>query len=158
MPQTIGKRTILSGFTGAVFIAAGLSVNFEGEKLRQYFDPPHVATICFGHATGVYVGQVATHEQCMGYLKGDLAIAEKAVLRLVKVPLTDERRAALIDFVFNTGEGTLAKSTLLKKLNAGDTVGACQELKRFVYSGGQKLPGLVKRREAEYQLCVEGLE
>ncbi|HCD1077247.1 TPA: glycoside hydrolase family protein, partial [Proteus mirabilis] len=46
-----------------------------------------------------------------------------------------------------------ARSTLLKKLNAGDGAGACEEIKRWVYAGGKVWRGLVSRREVESALC-----
>ena len=64
----------------------------------------------------------------------------------------------MIDFIYNAGEGNFANSTMLKKLNSGDVAGACNELKRWVYSGGQKLAGLVARREAERDLCLRGVK
>ncbi|WP_405045477.1 glycoside hydrolase family protein [Pseudomonas aeruginosa] len=51
----------------------------------------------------------------------------------------------------------MARSTLLRKLNAGDVRGACAELSRWVYAGGKKLGGLVRRRAAERELCEIGL-
>ena len=66
-------------------------------------------------------------------------------------------RAALGSFVYNVGAGNFQSSTLLRKAKAGDLVGACNELPRWVYAKGQKLNGLVRRREAERQLCLEGL-
>ncbi|TFU20914.1 lysozyme, partial [Proteus mirabilis] len=56
-------------------------------------------------------------------------------------------------FAFNVGTTTFARSTLLKKLNAGDRAGACEEIKRWVYAGGKVWRGLVSRREAESVLC-----
>ena len=42
----------------------------------------------------------------------------------------------------------------MKKLNAGDYPGACEELKRWVYVDGRVVQGLVNRREAEYRRCI----
>ena len=60
----------------------------------------------------------------------------------------------MIDFTYNVGIGNVASSTLLKKLNMGNIQGACQELTRWVYAQKRKLAGLVKRRDAAYQVCV----
>ncbi|EEG86161.1 hypothetical protein PROPEN_01994 [Proteus penneri ATCC 35198] len=51
------------------------------------------------------------------------------------------------------GTTAFARSTLLKKLNAGDQYGACEEMKRWIYAGGKVWRGLVSRREAESALC-----
>ncbi|EKN6093795.1 TPA: glycoside hydrolase family protein, partial [Yersinia enterocolitica] len=45
-------------------------------------------------------------------------------------------------------------STLLKKLNNNDLIGACNELQRWVYAGGKRWKGLVSRREIERELCL----
>jgi lysozyme len=72
-------------------------------------------------------------------------------------PQPDTRIAALTSFAYNVGIDNFRKSTLLRKLNAGDIVGACNELPRWNKAKGQVLPGLVKRREAERQLCLKGI-
>ncbi|MDP2640772.1 MAG: glycoside hydrolase family protein, partial [Betaproteobacteria bacterium] len=46
----------------------------------------------------------------------------------------------------------LAKSTLLKKLNAGDYSGAAAEFPKWNKAGGKVLKGLVARRAAEAEL------
>ena len=52
----------------------------------------------------------------------------------------------------------LSKSTLLKKLNNGDRVGACNQLLRWDKAGGKKLRGLTLRRQSENKLCLEGVQ
>ena len=67
--------------------------------------------------------------------------------------LTPEARlAAIVDFTFNLGAGRLQTSTLRRRVNQRDWVGAASELRRWVYGGGRVLPGLVARREAECRL------
>jgi len=88
----------------------------------------------------------------------DLAIADRALRRLITVPLNDWQRAALIDFTYNLGAGNLAESTMRRKFNAGDYAGGCAELGRWVKGrvGGVlvTLPGLVTRREADTWVCL----
>ena len=74
--------------------------------------------------------------------------------RSARVPMPDTRRAALASFVYNVGPGAYQRSTLLRRLNGGDTVGGCNELLRWNRAGGQVLPGLTARREAERELCL----
>lgn len=147
------------GFSGALAAAVILAASFEGLHHTTYLDPPGIPTICYGHAAkDVHLGQKANDEECIRFLKEDLLHANAIIDRYVKVSLTQERRAALLDFIFNIGEGNFARSTLLKKLNSGDNEGACGELKRWTKSGGIILHGLEKRREAEYNLCIEGIK
>ena len=64
----------------------------------------------------------------------------------------DDRLAAITDFVFNLGPVRLRASTLKRRVNARDWEGAKVELRKWVFGGGRKLPGLVIRREAEAAL------
>jgi lysozyme len=149
------NRMQVAGLIGAAAMAASMLITpFEGLHTISYKDPPGISTICYGHVSGV---KFANDHQCLVYLGQDTRYAEKAVNRLVTVKISDKTKAALIDFTYNAGAGTLAKSTLLKKLNAGDIKGACDQLPRFVYAGGKKLNGLIKRREAERELCLSGI-
>jgi hypothetical protein len=68
------------------------------------------------------------------------------------VPLTQNEYDALVSFTYNAGGGNLAKSTLLRKLNAGDYDGAAAEFDKWVSSKGQRLNGLIRRRNAEEAL------
>ena len=143
---------------------AGLALvrEFEMLRLNAYKCPAGVWTIGYGHTGDVYPGQRITAEQAETLLRGDLAKAGRDVERLVHVPLTANQFAALASFVFNTGPGSFAKSTLRKKLNAGLYDAVPSELARWVKATdpktGQKrpLPGLVRRRAAEAALWQSG--
>lgn len=134
-----------------------LVAQHEGTVLRTYRDPIGIVTACTGH-TGpeLKMGQTFTREQCEDMLYKDLAKHADA-LGCVRQPLTDGQRAAFLSFAFNVGEGAFCGSTLVRKANAGDMAGACAELSRWAYAGGKQLPGLIKRRAAERQLCETGL-
>ena len=73
-------------------------------------------------------------------------------------PLTQGELDAYTSFAYNVGLGAFQTSTLLRKLKAGDRVGACNELRRWVYAKGRVLPGLVARRAAEEKMCLSGLK
>lgn len=136
-------------------MAASFISYFEGRNLVAYLDPVGIPTICEGVTRGVRLGQVATEQECDVRLSEEVRRAAAAVDRNVRVRLTPTGYAAWVSFVYNVGERNFAKSTALEKLNAGDTVGACNEMPRWVYAGGRKLKGLVKRRQAEFELCVQ---
>ena len=78
-----------------------------------------------------------------------MRIAERAVLRLISVPLTDGQFDALVSFTFNLGAGALQRSTLRRKVNRGEHKGIPSELMKWVLAGGKRLPGLVRRRQEE---------
>jgi lysozyme len=88
-------------------------------------------------------------EQAKVLLRQDVETAERAVLRLITVPLTDGQFDALVSFTFNLGTGALQRSTLRWKVNRREHAAVPVELKKWVWAGGKKLEGLVKRRYAE---------
>ena len=128
--------------------------SFEGLRLEAYLDSVAVPTIGYGHTRGVKLGQTITQEQADALLEEDIHEFELAIQRLVHVNLTQNQFDALVSFTFNLGIGSLKQSTLLKKLNAGDITGAANEFNRWVYAGGKKLTGLVKRRSAERLMFI----
>lgn len=153
----ISKRLVAASFTATLCVASAVVTNFEGLSYKTYLDPVGRPTNCNGHTATAVMGQVKTASECQLLLNADLTVAINAVDSLVKVPLPVERRAALVSFVYNVGQGKLAGSTLLRKLNDGDVAGACEEFDRWVYAGGVKLNGLVARRAEERSLCEVGL-
>lgn len=134
--------------TGVIAAAIGLVAAWEGRSLIAYADPVGIPTICEGYTQGVRLGDVATPAQCDALTEQEVRKALTVVDRSVSYPLPDPVRVALSSFVYNVGAGAYAKSTLLRKLKAGDIAGACQELDRWVYAGGRKLRGLERRRQA----------
>lgn len=125
---------------------------FEGLRLSAYKDSAGVWTIGYGHTSGVKPGQRISQAQAEQFLRSDVKWAEQAVRDNVKVPISQNQFDALTSFTFNLGAGALKSSTLLKKLNAGDTAGAQAEFGKWVHAGGQRLEGLVRRRAEEAAL------
>ena len=129
---------------------------FEGCRLDAYRCPAGIPTIGYG-ATGpdIRMGMVWTQEQADERLAEDLARFAAGVERLVQVDLTDNQFAALVSFAYNVGLGALRDSTLLRKLNAGDYLGAADQLPRWARAGGRIMPGLSRRRLAERALFLD---
>lgn len=128
----------------------------EGVRTTAYLDAVGVPTICYGSTAGVRLGQTATHLECEQRLVADLTYAGKGVAQGVRVRITQGQYDALVSFVYNVGETKFYKSTLLRKLNAGDCRGAGAEFDRWVYAGDKKLRGLIKRRAEERAKFDEG--
>ena len=77
---------------------------------------------------------------------------ECSVERLVPVELNQQQFDALVCFNFNLGAGALQLSTLRRKVLRGDFEGSADKFPRWIYEGGRKLRGLVRRRVAERAL------
>lgn len=135
---------------------------FEGLYLDAYICPAGKNTIGYGTVmyrdTGevVRLGDTITEEEADKLLKLDIKDKyEKYIREYVKVDITQNQYDALVSFVYNVGGGAFSESTLLKKLNKGDYEGASEEFERWVYGGGVRLKGLVRRRKAEKELFLE---
>jgi lysozyme len=126
-----------------------LTQDFEKCRLVAYQDSKGVWTIGWGHTAGVKRGDVCTQAQADAWLLADVQDAVYAVNHYVAIKLRQNEFDALVDFVFNVGAGNFANSTLLRKLNRGDLVGAANEFERWDMSGGVHLSGLLRRRKAE---------
>lgn len=156
--MTLKHRLIVGSAVGALSIATAVVSYYEGYRPDAYRDPVGIPTICYGHTATATIGQALTREECKTLLAGDLGMALAAIDKHATPKLTPQTRAALASFAYNVGETRFARSTLLRKLNTGDLRGACRELSRWVYAGGRKLAGLVKRRATEQALCLAGLD
>jgi lysozyme len=99
-----------------------------------------------------YKTQQPPHEEGVELLRIDAQIAEAAVVRLIRVPLTDGQFDALVSFTFNLGAGALQRSTLRRRANRGEHEAAAGEFKKWIWAAGKRLPGLVTRRRAESAL------
>lgn len=153
-------KHLITGGAGAVAIAAAMLGGHDGLEGRRYIpyrDVAGVLTICDGH-TGkdIIPGKRYTDAECDALLDKDLKRVKAQVDPLIKVSIPESERAAFYSFAYNVGTGAFARSTLLKKLNAGDHAGACNELKRWTYAGGKQWKGLMTRREIEREVCLWG--
>lgn len=141
---------------------AALIKTFEGFRNSAYLDTSGLPVIGYGqtrvNGKTVTMGQSITQAQADLALEQELAQIQKLVLSHVKVDLNPYQLGALTSLVYNTGTVVIKDSTLIKKLNAGDYLGAAQEFVRWnkAYSGGKLVvfPGLTKRRIAEQKLFL----
>ncbi|PHM70333.1 lysozyme [Xenorhabdus sp. KJ12.1] len=130
---------------------------FEGLKLKAYPDPATGGipwTIGYGHTKGVKKGDVITEQQAEVFLHDDLQPIYVTLRQLVRVPLNQGQFDALCSFIFNCGNGNFSGSTLLRKLNQGDYIGAAAEFPRWNKAAGKVMRGLDSRRASERQMFV----
>lgn len=133
---------------------------FEGYSARAYITVPgDVPTV--GHGTTVYpdgqpvrIGDVTTPARAMDYLRHDADKFSRAVKRCAPVPMHQHEFDAFVSLTYNIGEGAFCKSTLARKLKAGDYAGACQAILAWDKFKGRPLRGLTTRRQAEYKQCM----
>ncbi|WP_455379859.1 lysozyme [Acidihalobacter prosperus] len=131
----------------------GLSLlkQFEGYSRTVYLCPAGYPTVGFGHVVkpgeafeaGINAGQAED------LLRQDVIMAERAVLRLIDVPLTNGQFDALVSFTYNLGVTAFQRSTLRCKVNHGEHAQVPEQLLRWVWAKGYRSRGLVLRREAE---------
>lgn len=121
--------------------------------------PGDVPTKGYGTTTNpdgsaVKMGDTTTPTRALVDLLRDASDAERAVKRCAPVPMHLHEFSAFVSLTYNIGSGAFCKSSLVRKLNAGDYAGACLEILRWDRFRGKPLAGLTKRREAEYRMCI----
>ena len=138
-------------------LAVPLIGKFEGCRLRAYPDPATGGepwTIGYGathyeDGTKVKAGDEITQEHADRLLGVLVSRYLHDVLALVHVEINANEGAAIVSLAYNIGLGNFRKSTLLKKLNAGDKDGAAREFIRWNKANHKVIAGLTRRRESE---------
>jgi len=150
------------GSRQALDIAVELCKEFEGFRSKPYICPAGYPTIGYGtvykpDGTKVTMQDAPiSHEKAISWLISELesnymAGVLKASPSLIKEPAV---LGVITDFAYNLGVGRYRASTLKKRIDAGNWDGAVTELHKWVYGGGKKLPGLVRRRQAEADILL----
>jgi lysozyme len=125
---------------------------FEGFRGKPYICPAGYWTIGYGvlcQSDHPEITQDEAEAMLAKILPGYIAHALRLSPGLVEHP---DRLTAISDFIFNLGPTRYAASTLRKRVNDGAWEEAKGEIRKWVYGGARKLPGLVLRREAEAAL------
>lgn len=144
--------------------AARFIARWEGFLPYPYLDTiasPAVLTAGYGHTKYAgppipVAGQRWSKAKALRVLTNDIRGAAKAVKRSVRVKLTVRQRIALISLVFNCGAGAIEGSTLQRKLNAGNYLGAANEFLEWSHAGGVVVQGLLNRRREERWIFLHG--
>lgn len=114
-----------------------------------------VPTIGFGTTDGVKMGDTITPQAAVSRALSDVSKFEGAIKRCVKVPLNQGEYDAYLSLSYNIGSGAFCGSTLVRKLNAGDYAGACEQVLVWDKAGGRRVQGLTARRNREYAQCLK---
>lgn len=141
----------------------GLELIGNAESCRRdpYVCPAGILTDGIGNTHGVKAGVRKTDEQIARDWEMNILEAERCVNSYASGKrLSDDTFSAVTSITFNVGCGAMRKSTLYAMLREGPVAwtSACNQFTRWVYAGENILPGLVKRRDAEKQLCLDGLK
>lgn len=144
--------------------AQGLAIlkSCESCKLTAYQDKGGTWTIGWGRTRDVSPGMTCTQEEADSWLMAEIAAVSAVVEKLVTVPLNENQFSALVDFAYNEGTGTLAGSSILRLLNAGQYATAATHLELYdkIHVNGEKVAelGLAKRRAMEKALFLSPVQ
>lgn len=130
---------------------------FEGLSLNRYYDSVDVATIGFGTTEGDLghpVPESCTLAQAEQWLREGMARTYEPPINALGVPLNQNQFDALCSLVYNCGPGAMSWQ-IGTDLRHRDYAAAANDFLRYVYAGGQRLQGLVNRREAERALFLK---
>lgn len=138
--------------------ALSLIREFEGVKLKPYLCPADIPTIGVGHVMTSKEQREFTNgiteAKALELLSADIKHFADFLNGLSGIALNQHQFDALIALIFNIGNGAFAKSTLLKKLKAGDSAAAADEFLRWNKVNGKPVAGLTRRRKAERALFL----
>lgn len=137
--------------------AAGLDIikRYEGFSAAPYLCPAGVWTNGFGNTEGVTPDTPpVTPEDAERRLAEHVARLEVSLERMFYYPVNDNQWSACVSLAYNVGAEAFRNSTIRALVNRKEYLAAADEFHRWVYGGGRKLAGLVKRREEERALFL----
>ena len=128
--------------------------HFEGFRALPYICAGGVHTVGFGHVLTSQEGLTFPIDRAEAehLFAQDLATVERALMRLVCVPLTTYQWDALCSFVFNVGSGAFQRSRLRRCVNREAHEEVSEHFMKWVWAGGRPHSGLRRRRQAEADL------
>ena len=142
-------------------VAIPLIARWEGLRTEAYRDIVGVWTVCYGETKGVQPGDTYTEAECRDMLAREVLSYRRGWHRYLEPQtitqrLHAERDAAFTSLAYNVGVGGAGGSTATRRLNSGRVAGACDALTWWNKAGQRVVRGLIRRRAAEYQLCMIG--
>lgn len=141
----------------SIAVATPTIATWEGFRGQPYKDIGGVWTVCYGETENIDINRTYTKEECDAMLAKRVPDYYNGAMKHIDKDIPITMRAALTSFNYNVGEGNFSRSTLVKKVNRGDLLGACKELTKWSYVGKMWVKGLNNRRKAEYRLCTAEL-
>lgn len=156
----VRRRTVgmIAGSSIALSAAVTFIGDWEGLRTTAYRDVVGVWTVCYGETKGVQRGDSYSKAECDKMLAREIASYEAALDKCLTAKVPMGMKIALVSWTYNVGAGAACNSTLVRKANAGDLAGACDELPRWNKAGGRVWTGLTNRRYAEREMCLQALK
>lgn len=134
---------------------------FEGYVPEAYQDPVGIWTKCYGDTTNVTPGAKYGAEECAKSLNDHLVETSAPVMRCVPDLARQHPKVivAMLDMAYNIGPTAFCRSSVARYANAGEWAAACKRISE-IYKTAQGVPlrGLVVRRSAESEMCLDGLK
>ena len=133
---------------------------YEGCKLTAYQDIVGVWTIGYGTTAMADVGIIPskgltiTQDRAEDLLRQGVDKFAATVDAMITASINANEFGACVSLAYNIGPNAFAKSTVLRKLNAGNKQEASEAFKMWNKAGGEVIKGLVNRREAEIKLFL----
>lgn len=149
------SRTRAAFLTLSASALIGIAVH-EGYRDSAYIPVKgDVPTIGFGDTHGVKPGDKTDPIRALIKLGQHTESFQRQLRECIgDVPMHQHEWDAIVSWAYNVGPAAACKSTLVRKLKAGDYAGACAELLRWDKFQGKPLPGLTKRRQDEHRQCM----
>lgn len=136
--------------------ATAFIVTWEGNRTKPYFDIVSVPTACAGVTKGIDFSHIYTADECAKMNAGQILTHAQEVMACVTRPISQNETVAIVSLAYNVGSNAICKSTLVRKLNAGEPY--CDEFLKWNRAGGREVQGLTNRRNSERNLCLKGQE
>lgn len=138
---------------------AGLDIIKESEGLRlEAYNYNGQWLIGYGHAATAKAGMTITEAQAEQLLRADVRNSEDAVRRMVTVPINENQFSAMVSLAYNLGSGGFSNTSVLERLNDGNTKGAADAFLRYnrarINGTLTAIQHLTKRRGQERTLFI----
>ena len=151
--MSIRAKIIGGTALGVLLTATALVKPWEGYEPKPYRDIVGVLTVCYGSTTNIEQ-RTYSEKECSDRLNSELGAYFAGISQCIKQPLREREWAAVLSWAYNVGVGAACRSTLVRRINAGEQgPGWCEELSKWTYAGGKRVQGLVNRRAAERAMC-----
>jgi lysozyme len=135
--------------------------NFEGYKSKPYLDSAGIPTIGYGNTyypdgKKVMLNDPSINESTADVLLLDMVRKFESIVEFnVTSRINQNQFDALVSLSYNIGSSNFRKSSLLRKININPNDKTIKdEFQKWNKSNGKVLPGLIRRRDAEWNLFI----